>query len=65
MTTKAIVFRCKDCGGRFGWGESPIGVWGGTGPAWFRNGETVWHFGCDAKERAEQARHRGRMEVKR
>jgi hypothetical protein len=38
--------RCDHCGGRFRWGESPHSTWSGTGPTWFRNGETVWHEAC-------------------
>lgn len=30
--------RCRECGGRFGWNESPIGTWGG---------KEVWHDRCD------------------
>lgn len=33
-----LFTRCRECGGRFGWNESPIGSWGG---------KEVWHDRCD------------------
>lgn len=43
--------RCRACGGRFAWGESPISdSWGGPGPKWFRNIERVRHMGCSGEE---------------
>lgn len=31
--------RCSKCGGRFSWGESAMGSWGG---------QAIWHQGCDS-----------------
>lgn len=42
--------RCCVCGGRFGWGESPVSnQWHGGGPRWFRSEENVLHISCDKK----------------
>jgi len=51
--------RCQHCGGRFRYGEVPIGTGAGTGPKWLRNGECIWHerchYGPDGKPRKPQA----------
>lgn len=46
---KRFLFsRCKVCGGRFGWNESPYSTgWGGDGPRWFRSERGVYHGRCD------------------
>lgn len=39
--------RCSQCGGRFGWGVSPLSDnWYGTGPRWFRSESGVRHGDC-------------------
>lgn len=35
---RRLFDRCAECGGHFGWNESPIGTWGG---------DRIWHSGCD------------------
>ena len=42
-----LFSRCSKCGGRFSWGESPIGPWSGDGPRFFRGERNVFHQGCD------------------
>ena len=38
--------RCTKCGGRFRWGESPVGPWSGDGPRWFKPEPGVHHMHC-------------------
>jgi hypothetical protein len=47
--------RCTKCGGRFGWSESPVGNWFGTGPRWFKS-ENVWHMSCDRGPQMAEAK---------
>lgn len=35
---RRLFDRCAECGGHFGWNESPIGTWGG---------DRIWHSRCD------------------
>jgi hypothetical protein len=47
--------RCQKCGGRFSWfdaGGRVVGTWGGKGPAWFHNGEKIWHMSCEDRKEA-------------
>jgi hypothetical protein len=37
--------RCRQCGGRFAWGETGVGTWSGVGPRWFRS-ENLTHMTC-------------------
>ena len=37
---RRLFTRCRECGGHFGWNESPIGSWGGN---------EVWHDRCDKR----------------
>lgn len=43
--------RCVKCGGRFRWGYTPIGSWGGRGPGWWFGREQSWHSECDPSSR--------------
>ena len=42
-----LFSRCAKCGGRFAWGESPIGSWNSDGPHFFRGERNVRHMHCD------------------
>jgi len=47
--------RCKVCGGRFRYGESPLSCsWHSRGPRWFRGEPDVMHLGCDRSGKEPQ-----------
>lgn len=47
--------RCKTCGGRFRWGESPVSdSWGGNGPRWRQPEQSVHHMRCREGQGAAQ-----------
>jgi hypothetical protein len=42
-----LLTRCCKCGGRFGYGESPVsGSWDSKPPRWFRGEEGMYHMDC-------------------
>lgn len=42
-----LLTRCCRCGGRFGYGESPVsGSWDKKPPRWFRGEEGMYHMDC-------------------
>lgn len=42
-----LLTRCCKCGGRFGYGESPVsGSWDSKSPRWFSGEEGMYHMDC-------------------
>ena len=47
LARRWLLTRCCKCGGRFGYGESPVsGSWDSRPPRWFRGEEGMYHMDC-------------------